>query len=104
MVSYLFKLNRGKNKLSKKLEKGLNVFSATWCTPCKMSKALLDAQEVNYQALDMDEDSELFAEFNVRSIPTFVFADDSGNVVNTVIGGIKPSDINEWQIQGLINE
>lgn len=72
------------------------MFSANWCNPCKMSKALLDNQKVEYQVLDMDEDSSLFEQLNVRSIPTFVFVDSNGDVVNTVIGNIKPTDISEW--------
>ena len=98
MVNYLYKLlNRGNNKLSsKQLEVGLNVFGAGWCAPCKLSKTLLKDQGIKFNELDMDEDSELFEKLNVRGIPTFVFVDDNNNVINTITGGIKPSDITDW--------
>ena len=80
----------------KQLKAGLNVFGAGWCVPCRLSKTLLKDQGIEFNELDMEEDSELFEKLSVRGIPTFIFVDDNGNVVNSITGGIKPSDITEW--------
>lgn len=86
-----------------KLEEGLNIFSAEFCVPCKMSKSLLDKESVQYNSLDMEQHSELFAENNVRSVPTFVFV-ENGEVLPEVtkVGGISPVDIKDWKELGLI--
>ena len=60
-------------------------FSADWCGPCKMFKPVVQqvSQEskifVNY--VNVDYDAVLTEKYNIKSIPTIVIADDSGNAV-----------------------
>ena len=55
-------------------------FFATWCGPCKALSPVIDdlAKEfegrVDIYKVDVDQESELAAQFGVRSIPTLVFA------------------------------
>ncbi|MBZ4195215.1 thioredoxin family protein [Mycoplasma tauri] len=56
------------------------VFHALWCGPCRMFKeSLLDISEkdnVKVYRINVDENSELSSEFQVRSIPKwFIFKD-----------------------------
>ncbi|OQV24676.1 putative Thioredoxin, mitochondrial [Hypsibius exemplaris] len=66
-------------------------FHATWCGPCKILgprlEALISAQKgkVLMAKVDIDEQSELANEYQVRSIPT-VFAFKNGKVVDQFIG------------------
>jgi len=64
---------------------------ATWCGPCKMLAPVLNdladtyAGKVNIVKVDVDENPELAARFQVMSIPTLLFFKD-GNLVETSLG------------------
>ena len=68
-------------------------FWAPWCGPCRMVTPLIDeiAQErsdIKVVKINVDEEQELAAQFQVMSIPSlFVF--DKGNIVNQSLG-VKP--------------
>lgn len=66
------------------------VFTTEWCGPCKMMKNtylydLID-NGYNIQFIDVEEDLELAAQFNVTAVPKTVFFDDEDNIVNEVVG------------------
>jgi thioredoxin-like negative regulator of GroEL len=48
---------------------GINLYSAEWCSGCKMLKAQLDNANVEYNYIDIDTHSDLAAEKNIRGIP-----------------------------------
>ncbi|OJA19142.1 hypothetical protein AZE42_02166 [Rhizopogon vesiculosus] len=53
-------------------------FTATWCGPCKQIKPIFEqlAKEhtkLNFVKVDIDQASDVAAEFAIRSVPTFVF-------------------------------
>ena len=48
---------------------GINLYSAEWCSGCKMLKAQLDNADVKYNYIDIDTHSDLAAEKNIRGIP-----------------------------------
>jgi glutaredoxin len=54
-------------------------YSAAWCPDCKRSKALLDAQEVDYLDIDIGKDSDAFVFIEKLTrrvrIPTLIFPD-----------------------------
>ena len=66
-------------------------FWAEWCGPCKMISPLLDELATEYDGkvkigkINTDEQQQLAAQYNVRSIPTLLFFKD-GQVVNQMIG------------------
>ena len=47
-------------------------FSATWCGPCRVVKENLKDVE-NIKDVDIEENMELAAKYNVRKIPMLIF-------------------------------
>ena len=68
-------------------------FWAVWCGPCRMVAPIVEALADEYAGqvtvgkLDVDNNQQSAAKFNVRSIPTILFFKD-GQVVDTVIGAV----------------
>ena len=70
-------------------------FWAPWCGPCRMVSPIVDeiAQErkdVLVGKVNVDEEMELAAQFQVMSIPTLVVL-NQGQVVSRVVGA-RPKD------------
>ena len=68
-------------------------FWATWCGPCRMLSPVVDeiAEEradIKVGKVNVDEQQELAAAFNVMSIPTLIVL-DKGQVVNQSVG-VRP--------------
>lgn len=72
-------------------------FWADWCGPCKMISPVVDQIAEEYAQykvgkINVDEQPELAASFNVTSIPTFaVFK--GGKLVKTSVGVMPKNDI-----------
>jgi thioredoxin 1 len=68
-------------------------FWAEWCMPCKMIAPVLDEMSSEYEGklkigkLNVDEQAELAAQYNIVSIPTMLVFKD-GEVVNQQIGAV----------------
>ena len=63
-------------------------FSAPWCGPCKQMKSMLNESiqnELNMRIVDISEDMEIAAKYNVMNVPTFVKVQD-GEVIARKIG------------------
>ncbi len=72
-------------------------FYADWCGPCKMMSPVIDqlAEEfdgrIKVGKINVDENSDMAARYNVMSIPNMLFF-KNGEVVDSVIGAIpKPA-------------
>ena len=68
-------------------------FWASWCGPCRMLSPVVDeiAEEradIKVGKVNVDEQQELAATFNVMSIPTLIVL-DKGQVVNQSVG-VRP--------------
>ena len=70
-------------------------FWAPWCGPCRMVSPIVDEiaqerQDILVGKVNVDEEMELAAQFQVMSIPTLVVL-KNGQVVNRVVGA-RPKD------------
>ncbi len=69
-------------------------FYASWCGPCKALAPILDelteeyAGRVDIYKVNVDEEEELAAKFNVRSIPTLLFIPLKGQP--QITSGVMP--------------
>jgi thioredoxin 1 len=61
-------------------------FTAEWCGPCKAIRPQIAASRKPLTKIDIDSNRDMAAKFGVRSIPTIVGVDDSGNVVENYNG------------------
>jgi len=72
-------------------------FWAAWCTPCKMVSPIVEeiaeeATNTKVCKVNIDEQPELAAAFNVMSIPTLAVM-KNGKVVNSIVGARPKSAI-----------
>lgn len=73
-------------------------FFAPWCGPCKAIAPILEQIAVEYEGkvkivkLDTEESDDLAMEYNIRSLPTLMFFNDSG-VQKTLVGSVSKDKI-----------
>ena len=68
--------------------KTMKYFSATWCGPCKSFKPIMNeiaGEGHSVQFIDIDQQQDLAAKYNVRSVPT-VIIEEGGVEVDRVVG------------------
>ena len=68
--------------------KTMKYFSATWCGPCKTFKPVMNevaGEGHSVQFIDIDQQQDLAAKYNVRSVPT-VIIEEGGVEVDRVVG------------------
>lgn len=84
------------NYLQEVMESPLPVlldFWASWCNPCRMLSPIIEQiadehPEIKVGKINVDEEPELAAQFQVMSIPT-LFVMKDGQIVNTA-AGVRP--------------
>ncbi len=73
-------------------------FWAPWCGPCKSMNPVVEELSGEYEGrvqivkMNVDENSETPAKFNVMSIPTFIIF-SKGEAVSTFVGARSKEDI-----------
>jgi thioredoxin 1 len=71
---------------------------AEWCNPCKMMMPAVEAVAAEYAGklkvakVNIDEEGELAARYNIRGIPTLMLF-KNGGVEETKVGAISKSQI-----------
>lgn len=72
-------------------------FWASWCTPCKMVSPIVEeiaaeATHAKVGKINIDEQPELAAAFNIMSIPTLAVV-QNGKVIKSIVGARPKSAI-----------
>ena len=67
-------------------------FNATWCGPCRMFAPTFEKMEKKYAgkitflSVDVDENPDMAAQYEVQSIPTVVYINAEGKTVDVTVG------------------
>ncbi|MBM3184702.1 MAG: thioredoxin [Bacteroidota bacterium] len=73
-------------------------FWAEWCGPCRMIGPLIDEMSTEFEGkavigkVNVDSNSAVSAQFNVRSIPTVLFI-KNGEVVDKSVGAVPKANL-----------
>ena len=75
--------------------KTIKYFSATWCGPCKTFKPVMNeiaGEGYSVQFIDIDQQQDLAAKHNVRSVPTTVI-EENGIEVDRIVGSVSKQQV-----------
>ena len=75
-------------------------FEASWCGPCKMQtsiiKSLGDKFTVPVVVIDIEEDMGAARIYGIRSVPTLILLDDTGEEIKRNVGVLKEKELLEF--------
>lgn len=75
--------------------KTMKYFSATWCSPCKTFKPVMNeisGEGHSVEFIDIDQSQDLAQKYNVRSVPTVV-VEENGVEIDRIIGAVSKEQI-----------
>ena len=77
-------------------------FTADWCAPCKRVRPIVeqlnkDQSDVRFFIIDVDLETEMASDFEIKSVPTFVVMKDNTEINR--VSGVQTRD----QLEELIN-
>jgi thioredoxin 1 len=75
-------------------------FSASWCGPCRNFKPVMESvsNSMPVRFINVDENPQLAAQYNVRSVPMLVFLKD-GQEADKSIGVLTESQVKDkWNL------
>ena len=91
------------NKIISEEKPTLVDFFATWCGPCRMQAPILEevkqkvGDAANILKVDIDQNQQLAAQYNVRSVPTLIMFYKGEAVWRAV--GVQQADLLEGKIK-----
>lgn len=75
----------------------LKYFTSTRCGPCRLFKPVIEKlkenEDYNISILDADSNFNEFIKYGVRSVPSLVFENDSGEVIANYSGAVPEEEI-----------
>jgi thioredoxin-like negative regulator of GroEL len=75
-------------------------FSAPWCGPCRNFKPIMESvsNSIPVRFINVDENPQLSAQYNVRSVPMLVFLKD-GQEADKTIGVLTEAQVKDkWNL------
>ena len=75
-------------------------FSAPWCGPCRNFKPMMESvsNSIPVRFINVDENPQLSAQYNVRSVPMLVFLKD-GQEADKSIGVLTEAQVKDkWNL------
>jgi len=75
--------------------KTMKYFTAAWCAPCKLFKPVMNEislEGYSVQFINIDQQQDLTAKHNVRSVPT-VIIEENGIEVDRFVGAIPKQQV-----------
>ncbi|XP_003747944.1 thioredoxin-like [Galendromus occidentalis] len=74
-------------------------FFATWCGPCKQAEPIFKRiseqySDVIFLKVDVDENEDAATEYEIASLPTFIFF-KNGAAVDTLMGALTSDKLTE---------
>ncbi|MFY9089060.1 thioredoxin [Arcobacter aquimarinus] len=90
------------NNMENTIKEGVSLvdFWAPWCGPCRMISPVIDQLAVEFDGkakickVNTEEEADLTAQYQVRSIPTILFFKD-GKIVDQLIGATTKAKLEE---------
>ena len=75
--------------------KTMKYFTAVWCGPCKTFKPVMNEvvdEGYSVQFINIDQQQDLTAKHNVRSVPTTVI-EENGIEVDRIVGSVSKQQV-----------
>jgi thioredoxin 1 len=69
-------------------------FSAAWCGPCQSLSPIMEqvkSKGIPVEKIDVDSNPDMSSRFGIRSVPTVILVDNSGNELKRFTG-VKNAD------------
>ena len=86
-------------EISQDNQKKIIIFSAQWCSPCRMFKPVLEKisneLEIPFYAINIDEEADLAQELNIRSVPTTFLYNSEVSEPTSILGMKSESEVKE---------
>ena len=79
--------------------RGIIYFSAPWCEPCRLLGPVMDGlvnEGVKVKKVNIDYDTSLTKEYNIKSVPTLVLTDMQGKEIKRSVGSGDREGILNW--------
>ena len=75
-------------------------FYADWCGPCKMQTSIIKnlGEKINIpiEEIDIEENLGMSKIYAVRSVPTLILLDETGEEIKRNVGVLKEKDLLEF--------